>query len=373
MSTKKSLHVPLFIDLLGGLIHNRKKFWIGLGNLESEMMEKKLANVAVESPIFVSGLARSGSTILLEILAKTPNMASHLNRDFPFVFTPFWTNQFLAKTSSDSKPVERAGADRILTSPDSPIALEEVLWMAFFNELHNPNNSALLDATTSNPSFETFYRNHIRKLILVRGGKRYLSKANYNITRLEYLLQLFPDARFIVPIRHPEPHIASLMKQHNLFNQGENDNPRALRFMHRQGHFEYGLGRRPLNTGPDTAVEQVLTSWQRGEEVQGWAIYWNDIHRFIYQRLATNKALQKATLVVRYEDLCSHTSTTLERIFAHSGISDAEDVIAHYREKISLPSYYKANFSQEDKNIIHQYCNDTAQLFDYDDEDNAVK
>ena len=50
---------------------------------------------------------------------------------------------------------------------------------------------------------EAFYRDHIRKLLWLRGGRRYLSKGNYNTTRIAYLARLFPDARFIVPVRDP--------------------------------------------------------------------------------------------------------------------------------------------------------------------------
>jgi hypothetical protein len=65
--------------------------------------------------------------------------------------------------------------------------------------VHNPATSNILDQSTNNLKFESFYNNHIRKLLLVRNGDRYLAKGNYNITRLEYILKLFPDVRFVIP------------------------------------------------------------------------------------------------------------------------------------------------------------------------------
>src|SRR4029077_17446890 len=94
---------------------------------------------------------------------------------------------------------QRTHRDGIFVTPESPEAMEEVLWMAFFPQIHKPEACNVLDRNTSNPSFEQFYRDHLRKLLLVRGGKRYVSKANYNVTRLEYLHRLFPDARFVIP------------------------------------------------------------------------------------------------------------------------------------------------------------------------------
>ena len=89
--------------------------------------------------------------------------------------------------------------------------------MAFFSTLHDPGSSAVLNGETNNKEFANFYKDHIRKLLLLRGGRRYLSKANYNLTRLGYLLKLFPDARFLLPVRDPVWHIASLMRQHQRF------------------------------------------------------------------------------------------------------------------------------------------------------------
>jgi len=126
-----------------------------------------------------------------------------------------WLLCFIYKR--DVKPVERAHKVRILIGPEGPEAMEEILWMTFFPSAYDPSTSNVLDDTSANLEFETFYRDRIRKLLLVRGGSRYFAKANYDITRLAYLVKVFPDARFIVPIREPMTHIASLRKQHNLF------------------------------------------------------------------------------------------------------------------------------------------------------------
>ena len=109
--------------------------------------------------------------------------------------------------------MERAHKDRIMVTPSSPEALEEPYWMYFFKGLHQSGKSALLDGSTVNPEFERFYLSNIPKILMLRGGERYLSKGNYNVTRLKYLLKLFPDSRFVIPVRNPVSHIASLMKQ----------------------------------------------------------------------------------------------------------------------------------------------------------------
>ncbi|WP_256206685.1 sulfotransferase [Pseudomonas sp. BAY1663] len=69
--------------------------------------------------------------------------------------------------------------------------------------------------------------------------------------RLGYLQRLYPDARFVLAIRDPVWHIASLIKQQRLFVAGERAEPRALEHMRRVGHYEFGLDRRPINVGDD--------------------------------------------------------------------------------------------------------------------------
>src|SRR3546814_16218138 len=88
-----------------------------------------------------------------------------------------------------------------MVTSESPEAFEEMVWMAFFGDIHNPSRSNVLHAGTSNRRFEVFYRNHIRKLLLISDAERYLATGNYNVTRLEYLQSLFPAACFLVPFR----------------------------------------------------------------------------------------------------------------------------------------------------------------------------
>lgn len=177
--------MPGWLDWLGTLMDGAGKLQRWLGNLESSAHRDALDKIVVDRPIYVSGLARSGSTILLEMLAGHPDTATHRYRDSPPVMTPiFWNKAFGQIYDKPVAPVERAHNDRIMVTPDSPEALEEIVWMAFFAGCHNPREGNVLDATTSNPEFEAFYRDHLRKILLIRRGRRYLSKANYNITRL---------------------------------------------------------------------------------------------------------------------------------------------------------------------------------------------
>ena len=84
-----------WVDRLGGHMERHPKFWIRLGNLESRMLKDELDKVRIEAPIYVAGLARSGSTFLLQALAEHEDTVTHRYKDFPPVFTPYWWNRFL--------------------------------------------------------------------------------------------------------------------------------------------------------------------------------------------------------------------------------------------------------------------------------------
>jgi hypothetical protein len=363
-----AFHVSGWDHWISGQIANNPDRWIGFGNFDTKMAADTIADVQIEKPVFVAGLARSGSTILLETLAKHPASATHRYRDYPPVFTPYLWNKFvdLAPKPRQQVAVERTHADGINITPESPEAFEEVIWMAFFKHLHDTSHSNVLGGEVSNSAFENFYRDHIRKMIAIRGGSRYVSKANYLITRMEYLLSMFPDARFVLPVRDPLWHIASLAKQHTLFCKGEAGNPRALAHMQRVGHYEFGMDRRPINVGDTHATRQIAALWQEGREVEGWAQYWANLHHFLADRLSINDKLRAATLVVRYEDFVADPRNQLERLFAHVDMDNAGAIIDEVAPTIHAPRYYKPKFSDAEITTIHELTGIAAARFGYE-------
>lgn len=344
-----------------------------LGRLETRLLEDQLG--PVEKPVYVTGLARSGSTMLLEILGWQPGVVTHRYRDFPMLHVPVLWNRFLSYAGGkEDTPRERAHRDGIVITRESPEAFEEVLWMSFFRDLHDETRSSVLDADTRHPEFENHYRDHIRKLLLLRGGQRYVSKGNYNVTRLGYLLRMFPDARFVVPVRNPYWHVASLMKQHKLFIAGQTRHPRARAHLARAGHFEFGLDRRAIHTGDGAAVQRVLECWREGRDVEGWARYWSLIYDFVLRLLATDRALAEATLIVSYEHLCSAPVVTAERLFGHCGFEPVPELLDRVRRQVRFPDYYTPELSHGDRDTIARVTRDTtARLREHIGADEEVR
>ncbi len=346
-------HVPTWVHLLGGWQHRHPAAAIRLGNAETALLRDVLEGIQVDRPVYIAGLARAGTTKLLELLAAHPAVVTHRYLDFPPLFTPYWWNRWLALLPQRPQQAqERAHRDGITVTAESPEAFEEVLWMAFFPHLHDPARQAGLDRTTRHPAFEQFYDEHIRKLLAVRGGSRYVVKGNYNLTRLPYLHQLYPAARFVVVVRDPVWHIASLIKQQRLFAAGESQSPRALEHMRRVGHYEFGLDRRPVNAGRSDITARVAELWVQGKEVEGWAIYWADLYRHVADTLTADAALRHATLLVSYEALCEQPRATLANLFEHCELNRSADQIADAATGLHPPDYYRPDFTRGELELI---------------------
>jgi hypothetical protein len=347
------MQVSRLQDVLGRLVERYPDLMLRLGRWETDWASDSLAAQTVDRPIYVTGLARSGSTILLELLAAHPEVATHQYKDFPLISIPVWWNWFLDRASSSgAAPVERSHKDGIYVTPESPEAMEEVLWMAFFPHCHDPSVSNVLSEQDGAPEFEAFYRHHVRKLLMVRGGRRYLAKGNYNVSRLGFLRKLFPDACFVVPVRDPIGHIASLMKQHRLFCEEETRDPRVLAYMRRSGHFEFGLDRRPINFGSTDTVREIEELWRIGKEIEGWAIYWSSVYGFVADLIEGDPSLARQILLVHYDDLCGEPERTLGRLYRHCGLQVAEETLREQAARISAPSYYKSGFSDDEIGVI---------------------
>jgi hypothetical protein len=350
--------------LLGGWVQRHRDFWVGLGRLESDLLARELRVVRVTMPVYVCGLARSGSTLLHQVIAAHPQVATHQIKDYPLVFTPYWWRRASARLRP-TVPHERAHGDGVLITSDSPDALEEMLWMAFFPRCHDPAVCQLLGEADRHPAFETFYCDHLRKLLLVEGAARYAAKANYHIARLPYLLRLFPDARLVIPVREPAGHIASLARQQRRFSQGQRRHPRALDYMRRSGHFEFGLDRRPMHLGDEKQVRLIREAWAKGEEVRGWARSWAMAYGYLARLLAADARVRSAAQVVRFEDLCAAPAATLLAVLGHCALPEAEQVSARFAPAVRRPDYYEVSFSGAELAVIREETAVTASQWGY--------
>lgn len=346
------MKLSCFQDKAGQFVKKHPQFMIKLGNRETTRLKDELLNISVKSPVYITGLARSGTTILLEILAVHPELVSFRYKDFPLVHIPYWWEKFLNRAGSTGiNKVERAHKDRIKISPDSPEAMEEILWMSFDNDIHNPSINNILDEKYINDDFVEFYINNIKKVVLSRSGNRYLAKGNYNISRIKFLNKIFPDAKFVIAIRNPVDTIASLIKQHILFCEIENADKKVLKYMQTLGHFEFGLDRRPINFGNTETTREIQTLLNKKENVLGLAKLWTEVYSYVFE-LLKDKKLNKNIILIDYDEFCKDSLSTLNKLYMHCELDCDKSRIIEQASTISAPTYYKHDFSNEEISII---------------------
>lgn len=343
-----------------------------LGDWETRFLSSDLARIQIEKPVFITGFARSGTTLLLELLASVEGVATHRYRDFPLLMTPYFWNWYLDLFPSKQVPVERAHQDRIRITRESPEAMEEPLWHAFFPHIHSLSATHRLTAGEVNPEFERFFQAHLRKLLLIRRGHRYVSKGNYNVTRIEYLSHLFPEAQFIVPIRHPATHVHSLVRQHELFSRYALADARVPKYLAAAGHFEFGPQRIPTRLDANQC-ERILDAWARGEEYVGYAIQWAEIYRFVDALRKNDSHLADRILVVRYEDLCSEPEAMLRRILHWTGFDlDKARNVFERLDNIS-ESTHAPVMDESLRSAIGADVHEVAKAYDYCSESSRLR
>ena len=334
-----------------GLVCNHQKFWKRLGDFENKVLEFDLSPIEIDRPVYVCGLARSGSTILLEFLASHSDFVSHKYSDFPFVFTPYlWRSIQKMMFLKPSKAEERFHGDGLMINSDSPEAMEEILWMHFYEGLHEPDQPKMIADITAKDGFDAYYKHHLCKLLYQSKAKRYLAKGNYNLGRIDRILDIIPDAQFLIPVRHPYAHVESLMRQHHNFLDKTQNDKRALKHLERVGHFEFGADLRPLYLGNDEVYNSILQLFEAGDTLRAYARYWAYIYGYVHEKYVTHNQV----LCYRYEDFCENTQDSLGAISHFVGVNYDSDVLQQWENFIQAPDYYQSSFSEKDQNVILQ-------------------
>lgn len=239
--------------------------------LDDWLHRKHIAQAPAPRPIFVTSLARGGTTALLNALEPLPGVATHRYRDMPFIAAPLlW-----ARISGRSRSVatrERAHGDGMAISLDSPEAFDEIFWRLNWPGHYQPDLIDLWKPSDQTPEAQGFFSRHFRKIALLRRpgvpGARYLSKNNANLARLDLLPEMFPGCDIVVPLRRPAAHAASLLRQHRNFAKIHAEDGFVLRYMRDIGHLEFGALQRPIG------FDMEALSGRDPETADYWLAYW---------------------------------------------------------------------------------------------------
>lgn len=287
-----------------------------LGEIESDIFAAKFERTPAERPVFVTGLPRAGTTLLLELLHKTSEFATFTYREMPFVLAPLFWASMTKSSRKKGEARERAHGDGMEISFDSPEAFEEVAWLSYLRDAYVKDDRLIpLGAEAVTGEFRDAFVKLVRKLSALQseGGaaRRYLSKNNANIGRIGALRSIFPDATIFVCLRDPRSHVRSLMTQHQRFLSMHDDDPFARDYMKWIGHYDFGANFRPIDfAGRDfTAGDAASPAF--------WLQYWIDAYAFAGKNASSVE-------FVCYEKLLADAPTVLADIANAAGLKSSE-------------------------------------------------
>ena len=204
--------------------------------------------------VFITGMPRSGTTSLLNLLYSSNEYASLTYKNMPFILSPNISKLFNKKNIIKK---ERLHRDGISFDNNSAEAFDEI----FFD-----NNEEFIKNDLAN---------YAQLILLNTKKKKYLSKNNLNYKRIDLIQSILPNSIFLIPIREPLQHANSLLSQHLHFCQLQKEDDFIRRYMNYLGHNEFGLNHKPWND-PE--------NFKDFNNINYWLEQWYLFYEFIYKK-----------------------------------------------------------------------------------------
>ena len=322
-----------------------------VSDMEDKIFAKELKGIKARDPVFITSLPRAGTTLVLELCAKLEEFATHRYKDMPFIITPLFWSKFASGFRKKDELRERAHGDGMMVNIESPEAMEEMLWMAFWEE-HYKEDRILLWNGDENEEFTIFFRNHMRKLIAARkkdnpSASRYISKNNLNISRIDYLLREYPDSTIILIVRNPLQHAKDLLEQHENFSDMHAEDKFAREYMRGIGHFDFGDNLKPVDFGSWMDERRVTDPFK----LDFWLEYWTNAFEHLLAKQGTS-----GLRFLSYDELSTKPREVLGRL-ADVIQAKSPDKLVEQSGVIYEGNVKEVNISEIDADILDKSLN----------------
>lgn len=256
-------------------------------DIECSLARSHIRDEAHQPHVFVTGLARAGTSILLRILYQNGDFACQTYRDMPFILAPQLWRNLSSGWRKPGEARERAHADGMMVDFDTVEAFEEVFWLTFAGDLYLRDR--YLMAHDIDAELASRFYDYVSIVIAAENRPeacRYLSKNNNNLLRLSGLARAFPASQIIIPFRSPLQHAASLLRQHRNFSAAQTADPFVRQYMRWLGHFEFGLDCRPFLFGENPDAASIRSG--DAQKLQYWVENWNRIYNAVQASAPAN-------------------------------------------------------------------------------------
>lgn len=263
--------------ILHRLFLSSKIFKKSFFELEKIFFLKENFSIKESKHIFISGLPRSGTTIILNYIYNTGQFSSLTYNDMPFVMAP---NLFSFQKRFNNEKIERFHGDNIYINFNSPEALDEIFFSSFTeNEIENE------------------IENYVNLIVKKYKQIRYLSKNNLNYKRIDILRKIFSNSFFLIPFRDPIQQANSLLNQHKNFLKLQEEDRFVLEYMNYLNHREFGKNHIYWNK-PNYFFDCLdINYW-----LEQWSLFYDrilldldkkNVHFICYEELTNDSYIQK--------------------------------------------------------------------------------
>ncbi len=220
--------------------------------------------------VFITGVARSGSTALLNALYASDDFASTTYQLMPFVLAPSLSGVIAGIPKTTVAATERRHCDSIMIDLDSAEALDGIFWNTFF-----PRDDHHLQPRKVDPLTLHQYAMFIENILIHSGKSRYLSKMNQGIEWVASIAGYFECSVFLVPFRDPRQQATSLLNQHNNFTRLSRYESKYLGWLE---HHEFGATQLGFFENQEHAHPAFTP-----ENFNYWLEQWNNAYSYLSQ------------------------------------------------------------------------------------------
>ncbi len=277
-----------------------------LFKIESRKFNKRGISVRNDF-VIISGLARAGTTSLMNKLSDFPEFVSLSYANMPFLMSPnIWKRYYNPKTKILK---ERSHKDGIMIGFNSIEALEEYFFKV------KADDSYILENSLNQYSIpEEHYRDYLnyQRNITADESKIYLAKNNNFILRYKSVREFNDDFLMVILYRDPLTHAASLLEKHQDYIVLQSDDEFVQEYMNWLGHHEFGLSQKQFLFEGDSLIEGDK------ESLDYWLKIWINYYSYVLN------IDHPKTYFINYDDFCSSPEKVIERLL--SGINLKVDI-----------------------------------------------
>lgn len=300
---------------------------------------RAVSRIKIESPIFIIGHWRSGTTHLHYLIAKDPNLGTMTNFiNFMFnicLIGKDWLDYILMPLMPEKRPM-----DNIKMTMHSP-------------QEEEPASGTITSATGVHAVFFPKNRNYFEKFVLFEGttaaekskwghayheimqtvcyahkGKRVLMKGPFNTSRVKELLELYPDAKFI--------------------------------YIHRNPYQVYSSTRKLYKTNVESQMLQDMSEQKIRDMI--FEFYSRMLNKYISDRML----IPKGNLIeISYDDLSNNAMGTAEKIYQKLFIPGFDEAKPYFEAYLkSVENYEKNNFEEFEPELLERIKKEWAFSFE---------